>query len=127
MTDDNFSFVNSRDKLLSLGGDCNGLMTMEHKQMAVIFSDYDTKIYDIWEIPPFGNLDDSVYDGLHLNRVDCLFISNSLSQGPTNPTTNQTVRYKNYIQPYELELLSVGASLHIVDGYGRAVIFKTDK
>jgi len=129
VTDDNFSFFNSRDKLLSLGSNCNGVMTMEHKQMAVIFSDYDydTEIYDIWEIPPFGNLDDSVYDGLELNRVDCLFISNTLSQGPTNPTTNQTVRYKNYIQPYELELLSAGASLYVIDGYGRAVIFNKDK
>jgi hypothetical protein len=127
MINDNFSFVSSKDKMLSFGGNCSGIMTMEHNVMAVIFSDYDTRIYDIWEIPPFGNLDDSVYDGLELDRVDCLFISNSLSKGPTGKATNQTVRYKNYIQPYELELLSVGASLYRVEGFGRVVILKTDK
>ena len=127
MTDDNFSFMNSKDKILNLGGNCSGIMAMESTIMSVIFSDYDTKIYDIWEIPPFGSLDDSEYDGLDLNRVDCLFISNSLSQGPTGRATNQTVRYKNYIQPYELELLSSGASLHKIDGFGTAVILQKDK
>lgn len=127
MTNDNFSFLNSKDKILGLGHNCNGVMTMEHNLMAIIFSDNDTKIYDIWEIPPFGNLTDSVYGGLYSNRVDCLFISNNLSQGPTGKATNQTVRYKNYIQPYELELISAGASIYKIDGYGRAVILKADR
>ena len=95
--------------------------------MRVIFSDYDTTIYDVMEIPPFGNLDDSVYDGLNVNRVDCLFISNTLSQGPTGRATNQTIRYKNYILAYELELLSLGASLYKLDGFGTAVILQKDK
>lgn len=124
MTDDNFSFLNSKDKILGLGDNCNGIMTMEHNLMEIIFSDYDTKIYDIWEIPPFGNFDDSVYDGLDMNRVDCLFISNNLSQGPTGKATNQTIRYRNYIHPYELELLSAGALLYKIDGYGKVIIFK---
>jgi hypothetical protein len=127
MTDDNFSFTNSKDKILSLGGNCSGIMTGEHNIMRVIFSNYDTTIYDITEIPPFGNLDDSVYDGLNLNRVDCLFISNSLSQGLGGRVTNQRWRYKHYIQPYELELLSLGASLYKLDGYGTAVILQKDK
>jgi hypothetical protein len=127
MTNDNFSFLNSKDKILGLGLNCSGIMTMEHNLMAVIFSGKDTKIYDIWEIPPFGNLNDSVYGGLYSNRVDCLFISNNLSQGPTGKATNQTVRYKSYIQPYELELLSLGASLYKIEGYGRAVILKADR
>ena len=127
MTHDNFSFISSKDKILNLGDNCKGIMTFEHILMAVIFSDYDTKIYDVWEIPPFGNLDDSVYDGLELDRVDCLFISNNLSQGPTGKATNQTVRYKNYIRPYELELLSLGASSYKIDGYGRVVVLKTDR
>jgi len=52
-----------------------------------------------------------------------LFISDKL-QGPAGKATNQKVRYENYIHPYELGLLSAGASLYQIDGYGRAVIFK---
>jgi len=124
MTNAKFSFTNSKDKILSLGGNCSGIMVLENTIMAVIFSDYETKIYDVWEIPPFGSLNNSEYNGLDLNRVDCLFISNILSQGPTGAATNQTVRYKNYIQPYELELLSSGASLHKISGFGKAVILQ---
>ena len=127
MTADNFSFLNSKDKILSLGSNCNGVMTMEHNIMAIIFSGKDTKVYDIWEIPPFGNLNDSVYDGLNSNRVNCLFISDGLSKGPTGYATNQTIRYKNYIQLYEVELISAGASTYKIDGYGRAVILKADR
>jgi len=120
-------FNSAGREIVELSKSCEGILTMEHLILPIIIKNPNIKIYDIWEIPPFGNLDDSVYGGLYSNRVDCLFISNNLSQGPTGKATNQTVRYKNYIQPYELELISAGASIYKIDGYGRAAILKADR
>jgi hypothetical protein len=120
---DSFSFMSSKDQILNLAANCNGIMTLEHSIFAILFSDLNTKIYDIWEIPPFGDIDDSEYNDLNINRVDCLFISNNLSDGFSR-ASNHHIRYKNYIKHYEIELLSSGASMHKINGYGRAVIRK---
>lgn len=111
-------------EIVELSKSCEGILTMEHLILPIIIKNPNIKIYDIWEIPPFGNLDDSVYDGLNPNRVDCLFISDTLSKGQAGKATNQTIRYNNYIHPYELELLSNGASLYKINDYGRAIINK---
>jgi hypothetical protein len=111
-------------EILELSKNCEGILTMEHLILPIIIKNPNIKVYDIWEIPPFGNLDDSVYDGLNPNRVDCLFISDTLSKGQAGKATNQTIRYNNYIHPYELELLSNGASLYKINDYGRAIINK---
>jgi hypothetical protein len=87
---------------------------------------FSGKIYDIWEIPPFGKLHNPMYDNLNPKRVNCLFISDSLSLGPTGKATNQTIRYKNYIYPYELELLNSGAKVYKISGYGKAVILEIE-
>jgi len=84
------------------------------------------KIYDIWEIPPYGTLDKSDYSGLTPERIDCLLISEGL-QTRTGLATNIRVRYQNYIKPYMHELLRMGALSIEILGYGRAVILKSSK
>ena len=126
LKNDNFSFISSKDRIISLGANCIGIMALEHQIMSIIFSKSNTVIYDISEIPPFGNLNNSEYDGLNLNRIDCLFISNKLSKGVSR-ATNRTLRFKNFIQPYEIELLSSGASSHTIGGFGKVIILQKDK
>ncbi len=120
------SFLNSKDRFFNLSQSCNGIMTMEHIILSVMLPSFNGKIYDIWEIPPFGKLHNPVYDNLNPKRVNCLFISDSLSSGPTGKATNQTIRYKNYIYPYELELLNSGAKIYKISGYGKAVILEIE-
>ena len=82
------------------------------------------KLYDVLEIPPFGNYGNSEYDGLNIERIDCLFISNALDgPGPPGWYFNHKMRYKNYILPYVDELILLGAQQFVLPNYGKAIIY----
>lgn len=99
---------------------CRGIMTLEHTFLTA-FTDLPLeKIYDVWEIPPFGKLGDPDYDGLRPDRIDCLLVSDML----TSPiyfgfNTNWKIRYDNYILPYIKRLQEAGAVSYEIPGYGR--------
>ena len=79
------------------------------------------RVYDVWEIPPFGQLGESVYDGLRPDRVDCVLVSDSLTT-VVGYATNCQIRYQNYVKPYVEQLQDVGARTYEIQGFGKAVI-----
>ena len=79
------------------------------------------KLYNIYEIPPFGKFGNSEYDGLNIERIDCLLISNIYTGSP-GWYANQKIRYKNYIEPYSFELIQMGAEENEIPNYGKAII-----
>lgn len=115
--------VQSFDEIEQITTNCQGVMLLEANGYGAFSKLPREAIYDIWEIPPYGSLDESDYNGLNVDRIDCLFISNLLqSTEDQGSGTNFGIRYQNYIQPYEQELLRNGASTIEIPGFGRAVI-----
>ena len=120
----NDSLRDPYNEIHSLIKDCNGIMAYENIFLGA-FMDVDLdKLYDVLEIPPFGNYGNSEYDGLNIERIDCLFISNVLDgPGPPGWYYNEKMRYTNYILPYLDELILLGAQELIIPNYGKAIIF----
>ena len=103
-----------------------GVLSLEHKFIGA-FADIEiNKLYDIWEIPPFGHFSDSGYSGLYPGRVDCLIISNKLAVG-TGYGTNSQIRYRNYIEPYSSYLKARGAKVYDIDKFGKVIILTGDR
>ena len=121
--EDRFSLIQSHKDLREIAKDCRGIMTLEHLIFPLIFDSVasNANIYDIWEVPPFGNLDDSKYSGLNVSRINCMFISKGLEE-TIGFATNARIRYTNYIQPYAEKLESMGAITYNIKNYGRAVV-----
>jgi len=116
-----YSLKASFESLKPLIDGCQGMMSLEHKFLGA-FSDIPlNKIYDVWEIPPFGSLGESAYQGLGPDRIDCLLISHKLSKD-LGSATNFQIRYENYIEPYMRYLESIGAKIYDIEGYGQAII-----
>lgn len=104
---------------------CSGIMSLEYSYLFAFFSIPREIIFDLWEIPPFGSLGKSEYKGLRRDRIDCLFISNGLETG-IGMGTNQKLRYLNYIKPYADYLLSQGAMVSNINGYGKVIFFEQE-
>lgn len=102
---------------------CKGIMTLDYNFIGAFMDISIDKIYDIWEIPPYGRLGDTVYNGLTQERIDCLLISRELDLYE-GYATNQQIRYQNYIKPYREFLLSQGAKEYDLPTYGKAVILQ---
>ncbi|HLC98709.1 MAG TPA: hypothetical protein VJC00_01760 [Candidatus Nanoarchaeia archaeon] len=122
-----FSMKSSHDALESLIIDCNGIISLEHMFIGAFMDIPLSRIYDVYEIPPFGNIGNhssqlsSQYSGLIPERIDCVLVSNELSTG-TGIGTNYGLRYKNYILPYMEDLQDDGAKAYKIRDYGIAVI-----
>lgn len=88
---------------------CHGLMpaALPHDLFAFGHVPVD-KLYSPFEIPPYGSLGDSPYDGLRPDRIDCLFIPNNIRQ-PGESITNIKRRFEYYIRPYGERLIAQGA------------------
>lgn len=100
---------------------CNGVLSLEHCFFGAFTDIPLDKNYDIWEIPPFGHLGDSDYDGLRPDRIDCLLVSHELATG-VGVATNYQIRYQNYIRPYIKELKDKGAKIYDIKEFGQAII-----
>jgi hypothetical protein len=118
----------SFSEIESIITNCHGVTALESTYVGAFSKLPREKVYDVWEIPPFSSLNKSEYNGLRVERINCLLISKTL-QHPSNKggATNYGIRYQNYIQPYVDELLRMGASSIEIPGYGIAVIFKSPK
>ncbi|MBI3252262.1 MAG: hypothetical protein HYZ52_02935 [Candidatus Omnitrophica bacterium] len=101
-----------------------GILSLEHSFVYAFMDVPLDRIYDVWEIPPFGRLGDSPYDGLQPNRVDCVLVSKSLATA-VGAATNTQLRYQNYIAPYVDTLVSMGATSYNITGFGRVVALGT--
>ncbi|MFA5276722.1 MAG: hypothetical protein WC417_07515, partial [Candidatus Omnitrophota bacterium] len=92
-----FSQINELTK------NCEGMMALESTFIGAFTGIPADRIYDVWEIPPFGQLDNSVYNGLTPERINCLFISSELKTG-VGFASNYQIRYQNFIRPYKEKL-----------------------
>ncbi len=99
---------------------CQGVMALEGTFIGGFVDLPLQNVYDIWEIPPFGQLGDRAYDGLRPARIDCIAVSEELTT-VIGSGTNSKVRYDNYIRPYINELASQGAETVRVEGFGEVV------
>lgn len=123
-----YSFRNAYKTINPLIKQCNGLMTLETNFIGA-FTDFDlSKLYDVYEIPPFGNYSESSnYNKLTKERVDCLLISKALKR-TVGYGTNYHIRYENYIKPYADYLQSLGAKAYKIEPIcGELIILKEDK
>lgn len=101
--------------------ECKGILALEHTFVGAFANVSLDKVYDVWEIPPFGHLGDSVYNGLRPDRIDCVLVSEVLATG-IGMGTNHQIRYENYIKPYVYELRRLGAATYDIPRFGQAVI-----
>jgi hypothetical protein len=113
----------SFDELQPLVDGCTGVLSMEIKFVAAFMDIPVDRVYDIWEIPPFGQLGESDYDGLRPERIDCVLVSDGLPAA-IGFATNIQIRWDNYIEPYMEQLKRMDAEVYEVEGYGKAVILK---
>lgn len=112
--------------LQSLLQGCKGILSYEHNFVGGFMEVPLNRVYDVWEIPPFGRLGDSLYHGLRPDRIDCVLVSRELATG-IGQGTNFQIRYLNYIKPYAEQLRGMGATTHEIPKYGEAVILSAAK
>ena len=82
-----------------------------------------SRVYAVWEIPPFGHLHSSPYKGLNPDRIDCVLVSTNLATG-IGMATNYQIRYQNFIKPYVDQLISYGAVQYEIPFYGHAIVLQ---
>lgn len=99
-----------------------GVLSLEHQFIGAFMKVPLSRVYDVWEIPPFGRLGNPVYDGLRIDRIDCVLVSHELSTG-VGCGTNYQIRYQNYIKPYVKQLEEMGARTYETPGFGRVSLF----
>jgi hypothetical protein len=88
---------------------CKGLMPAEMPQFIGTFSTIpERRLYSPFEIPPFGGYGDPGYTGLHKDRIDCLYVPNSMMKVGLGSPTNIRRRYRSYMKPYIQKLLDEG-------------------
>jgi hypothetical protein len=119
--DDTYSWKASYSKIVPLLKNCKGILSQEHAYLAAFTDISLSKLYDIWEIPPYGYLNHSVYTGLRPDRIDCVLVSHDL-QFNAGTNTSVQMRYDLYIRAYTEQLLALGAKKYTIDKYGDAFI-----
>lgn len=112
--------------LQSLVRGCKGILSYEHNFVGGFMEVPLNRVYDVWEIPPFGRLGDSPYHGLRPDRIDCVLVSRELATG-IGQGTNFQIRYLNYVKPYAEELQGIGAATYEIPRYGKAIILPGSK
>lgn len=115
-----YSVTGAEAQLSPLLRGCNGIMAGEYRFIGAFLDVPLDRVHDHWEIPPFGRLDASEYDGLRPARVDCVVVSKDLVTD-VGESTNQRVRYENYIRPYVDRLLADGAQRYEIADLGTVV------
>lgn len=101
---------------------CEGMMFTDNTDNLFVGAFMEVpikKIYDLWEIPPFGHLDDTSYNGLRPDRIDCVVTRGVTSDGGA---VNHKLRYQNYIQPYLERLRKMGAVTCNIPNFGQMII-----
>lgn len=121
-----YSLKASFELLQPLIRNCNGVLSLESTFIGAFMDIPVCKIYDIWEIPPFGYFGNSSYDGLHPDRIDCVLVSHNLATN-IGCATNYQIRYQNYIMPYARRLKEKGAKVYEIEGFGQAVIYRNSR
>ncbi len=105
---------------------CRGIMSWESAFLGAFLDIPQNRVYAIWEIPPFGQLGHSVYNGLNPERIDCVIVDTSLATA-VGYGTNIQIRYQNYIRPYVDQLISYGAVKYEIPSYGYAIVLQNQR
>jgi len=66
-------------------------------------------------------LGNSEYDGLRPDRIDCVFVSDTLATA-LGGGFNIRMRFQDYIEPYVRQLEDKGAVTHDLSGVGRLTV-----
>ena len=101
--------------------ECKGILALENTFIGAFATVPMERVYDIWEIPPFGQLGASVYDGLRADRIDCVLVSDMLAT-EIGGGANWQIRYDSYIKPYVTQLQGMGAITYDIPRFGQAII-----
>jgi hypothetical protein len=117
------SYKATYSKLQEITCDCRGIMSFDPLFLGAFLDIPLNRIYAIWEIPPFGNLNNSTYNGLNPSRIDCILISTP-SENEVGFGTNAQIRYQNYLKPYVNQLKSIGAVTHTIPNFGKAIVLR---
>ena len=117
------SLQDSSANLESIVEGCTGVLTMEQKFIGAFLDVPIDRLYDVFEIPPFGGLGDSEYDGLRPDRIDCVIVSDSLATS-NGKNVNIKMRYDNFVAPYVEELQAAGATTRNVENFGKVVVLE---
>lgn len=119
------SMVLAKSQIAPLIENCKGIISLEHSFWAAFTNKPVDQFYDVWEIPPFGSLGHSPYDGLRPDRVDCVIVSNNLRMSSIEGgATNARIRYDQYIEPYVEQLNNLGARTYRIGSYGTLTILR---
>lgn len=119
-----YSLKATQSEINNLILNCKGVMVAEHQFVGAFMNIPLKNVYDIWEIPPFGSYNNSTYNGLYPERIDCLLISEGLTT-PTVTPTNGYIRYENYLKPYSEYLQEKGARTYQIPRYGKVIIYES--
>jgi len=117
------SYKASFELITPLASSCRGVMTLEYLFLGAFSPLPVSRIYDVWEIPPFGQLNQAHYNGLNPDRVNCVIVSQELVKSYGGGTNHQ-IRYDNYIEPYVNDLKRSGAKIVNLENFGYAVILE---
>jgi hypothetical protein len=116
----------SFEELHSIVQGCNGVLSQEHTFVAAFLDVPLNGVYDIMEIPPFGQLGKSDYNGLRPDRIDCVLVSDQLATA-IGHGRDIRIRYHGYIEPYVEQLKGMGAAVYDIETYGQAIILGTPR
>ncbi len=116
-----YSTKASFHSLRELTRNCRGVLSLEHTFIGGFTNIPLSMIYDVYEIPPFGNYGEAAYTGLRPERIDCVLESHNLAT-VVGYATNVQIRYQHYIKPYIEHLQRLGARMYEIPHYGRAII-----
>lgn len=123
LTNTTQSMKSSFNQIAPLIKNCRGIMSLEHIFWGAFVKIPLTGIHDIWEIPPFGNFESGVYNGLTTEKINCILVSRDLDLYEGYATTQKS-RYHNYIKPYMEKLVSLGGKSYDIPAYGKVVILE---
>ncbi|MFH2204189.1 MAG: hypothetical protein ABIJ96_13805 [Elusimicrobiota bacterium] len=110
-------------ELRRLAHGCGGILSQEILFFGAFLDVPIERLYDPWEIPPFGHLGDPGYAGLRPERIDCVFESQAMVE-IIGSATNLRLRYDGHIRPYIDHLIELGAEVTMLPNYGRVVRLK---
>lgn len=102
---------------------CRGVMTLENTFVGAFAGLPVERVYDVWEIPPFGRLGSPGYAGLKPERIDCVLVSHALAT-ETGGGSNMKIRYENYLRPYLEQLQKQGAVTYDIPHFGQAIVLR---
>jgi hypothetical protein len=105
---------------------CTGLMAHETSFIGSFTNLELDKLFNVYEIPPFGDYFNTSYSNLNIKKINCLFISNSFKNSEGGGHTNQKIRYDNYIKYYSDYLIKLGAVIHKIPNTGELIIFNSN-